>query len=178
MSFVLVVGGARSGKSRYAERLAHRAQSAGQPVTYLATAGPPRDDEMAARIAAHQARRPACWASVEEPRHIAPIVCDTAGLLLVDCLTLWLTNVMLADADIDVAVDELMAAFDRRAGTVIAVSNETGLGIVPATALGRAFRDAQGVLNQRVAAAADHVVMMVAGCPIALKPRPEPEIEL
>ncbi|MEM8664597.1 MAG: bifunctional adenosylcobinamide kinase/adenosylcobinamide-phosphate guanylyltransferase [Pseudomonadota bacterium] len=195
MTLVLILGGARSGKSRYAESLAHRAAAQGKAVTYLATAGPPRDAEMAARIAAHRARRPSTWANLEEPRAIAPIVRSTKGVLLIDCLTLWLTNEMLSDddaggerasgetasgagADVEPAMEGLLVALCDRAGTVLAVSNETGQGIVPATKLGRVFRDAQGVLNQRVAALADHVIVVVAGCPMAVKPRPEPEIPL
>lgn len=180
MTLVLVLGGARSGKSRYAEGLAHRASAAGTAVTYLATAGAPRDAEMAERIATHQARRPAQWSNIEAPRAIEPIVCGNPGFLLVDCLTLWLTNVMLSDdgEDVATAIDGLTKAMTERAGTVVAVSNETGQGIVPATSLGRAFRDAQGVLNQRVATIATHVVLMAAGCPILAKPRPEPEIKL
>ena len=172
---VLVLGGARSGKSRYAEALAARA---GRSVTYLATAGEPRDEEMRARIGLHQARRPANWTTVEVPMALGEALAATEGIALVDCLTLWLTNVVLAEMDVEremVALVETMAA---RRGPIVAVANEVGEGIVPQTALGRRFRDLQGVLNQRVAEAATDVVKLVAGCPLIVKPRNEPEPEL
>lgn len=178
MTLVLVLGGARSGKSHFAEGLAHRAAGEGRAVTYVATAGPPRDAEMAARIEAHRGRRPAAWRTVEEPRALEPLLRESDGLVLVDCLTLWLTNVLLAEEDTDAAAASLLSALAQRRGTVVAVSNETGQGIVPATSLGRAFRDAQGVLNRKVAEAADHVVLVAAGCPLILKPQPAPEIAL
>ncbi|MEM8856056.1 MAG: bifunctional adenosylcobinamide kinase/adenosylcobinamide-phosphate guanylyltransferase [Pseudomonadota bacterium] len=174
---VLVLGGARSGKSRHAETLAARA-SARLPVTYVATAGPPRDAEMAARIKAHIARRPAEWATVDAPRDLLKPLREGDGLILIDCLTLWLTNVMLAEEDVSAAIKGLDSALEERRSTVIAVSNEVGEGIVPATSLGRRFRDEQGVLNQMVARRATHVVKMVAGCPILVKPRTDPEIAL
>jgi len=169
---VLVLGGARSGKSRYAEGLAARS---GRPVTYIATAGPPRDAEMEERIAAHRARRPAAWQSVEAPLDLAGALAAVRGLALVDCLTLWLTNLVLGEHEVERHTAALLEALDRRAGPVLCVSNEVGEGIVPATSLGRRFRDLQGVLNQRVAGAATDVVKVVAGCPIIVKPRQEPE---
>ena len=172
---VFVLGGARSGKSRYAENLAARAR---RPVTYVATAGPPRDAEMADRIAIHQARRPADWQTVEEPLHLGAVLAGAEGVILVDCLTLWLTNVVLGERDVERDVDDLVAALERRTGPVVAVANEVGEGIVPATPLGRRFRDLQGMLNQRIAAAASDVVKLVAGCPLIIKPRSEPEPEL
>lgn len=175
---MLVIGGARSGKSRFAERRAHAAAAQGKPVTYLATAGPPRDAEMAERIERHQARRPLGWATREEALVIAPLIERTEGVLVIDCLTLWLTNVMLSDRDVAVETARLLEALDRRAGSVIAVSNEVGQGIVPTTPLGRRFRDAQGVLNHQAADAADTVVAMTAGCPIVVKPRNDPEVHL
>ncbi|MEO1102501.1 MAG: bifunctional adenosylcobinamide kinase/adenosylcobinamide-phosphate guanylyltransferase [Pseudomonadota bacterium] len=174
-SLVLVLGGARSGKSRYAESLA---RVAGAPVSYIATAGPPRDDEMAARIAAHQARRPADWITIDAPLDLAEALANVAGVAVVDCLTLWLTNVVLAEKSVGDATDALLSAMAARAGSVVAVSNEVGEGIVPATSLGRRFRDHQGVLNQRVAEVATDVVKVVAGCPVVIKPRPQPEISL
>lgn len=177
MTLLLVLGGARSGKSRYAEALVSQA-APGEPVTYVATAGPPRDAEMARRIEAHRARRPAAWRTLEVEHDLAGAVRGTAGIVLVDCLTLWLSNRMLAGAEVVETVDHLLAALHRRTGRVVLVSNEVGEGIVPATPLGRAFRDAQGMLNQRVAAAADAVVLMVAGCPVTVKPRQDPEVIL
>jgi adenosylcobinamide kinase/adenosylcobinamide-phosphate guanylyltransferase len=174
LSFVLVLGGARSGKSRQAEALAHRAS---RPVTYVATAEA-WDAEMARRIAAHRERRPADWRTVDAPLELAAAVEAAApGIVLVDCLTLWLSNVMHAGRDVGAATDAFLAAAARREA-VVAVSNEVGEGIVPGTALGRAFRDEQGVLNQRVAAAATAVVKMVAGLPLVVKPRTDPEILL
>ena len=172
---VFVLGGARSGKSRYAENLAARS---GRPVTYVATAGPPRDREMADRIAIHQARRPAHWRTVEEPLDLAAVVADPDRVILVDCLTLWLTNVVLGDRDVERDIDGLVAALAGRMGPVVAVANEVGEGIVPATPLGRRFRDLQGVLNQRLAGAASDVVKLVAGCPLIVKPRSDPEPQL
>ncbi len=166
----LILGGARSGKSHYAEALvtAHP-----PPWVYVATAEP-FDDEMRARIAGHRARRGADWRLVEAPRDIAgEIACAPAGnAVLVDCLTLWLSNLVLADADVLAESDRLDDALAQARGPVVLVSNEVGLGIVPDNALGRRFRDAQGVLNQRIAARADRVVLMVAGLPLVVKERP------
>ncbi|HVC56651.1 MAG TPA: bifunctional adenosylcobinamide kinase/adenosylcobinamide-phosphate guanylyltransferase [Stellaceae bacterium] len=164
----LVLGGARSGKSRYAERLVEAAAASG---TYCATAEA-KDDEMAARIAAHRARRGAFWHTIEAPRDVAgTIAAETrAGRpLLVDCLTLWLTNLMLADRPIDAAGAGLCVALREAAGPVVLVANEVGLGLVPQTPLGRRFRDAAGRLNQEMAALADHVVFVAAGLPLVLK---------
>lgn len=133
---------------------------------------------MAARIAAHQARRPAGWTTLDVEMDLAAAVAAVPGVALVDCLTLWLTHVVLADRSVEEASGELLAALHARRGPVVAVSNEVGEGIVPATSLGRRFRDHQGVLNRRVAEAATDVVKVVAGCPIVIKPRPEPEIRL
>ncbi|GAB5377082.1 MAG: bifunctional adenosylcobinamide kinase/adenosylcobinamide-phosphate guanylyltransferase [Acuticoccus sp.] len=151
------------------------AARSGQIVTYVATAGPPRDDEMAARIAAHKARRPAKWRTLDAPLALADAVRPVEGVVLLDCLTLWLTNIMLDERDIAGETDALVAALARRAGPTVAVANEVGEGIVPGTPLGRRFRDWQGVLNQRVAEAATDVVKLVAGCPLVIKPRSDPE---
>ena len=172
---ILVLGGARSGKSRYAEQLAVRSA---RPVTYLATAGAPRDDDMRERISLHRPRRPAEWATVEVPLALGEAIGATEGVALVDCLTLWLTNVVLAEMDAEREMVALVAAMAARTGPVVAVANEVGEGIVPTSALGRRFRDLQGVLNQRVAAAATDVVKLVAGCPLIVKPRNEPEPQL
>jgi len=162
-----VLGGARSGKSRYAESLI---TALPQPWVYIATAEA-RDDEMAARIAEHKARRAAGWQTIEAP-HELPQALDAAprgAAVLVDCLTLWLSNVMHGAFDIDRIMLRLEEALHRRVGTTVLVSNEVGLGIVPNSELGRAFRDAQGKLNQRIAAHAGRVVFMVAGLPLVMK---------
>jgi len=166
----LVLGGARSGKSRYAESLiAGLAPPCQPPWTYVATAEP-GDAEMAERIAAHRSRRGANWQTIEAPRDLAAALetCRTTPVL-VDCLTLWLSNLMLADADIDTEIAALEQALAARQAPVVLVANEVGSGIVPDYPLGRRFRDLQGILNQRIAARADRVVLMVAGLPLALK---------
>lgn len=167
VDITLVLGGARSGKSRHAESLV---TALPPPWLYVAT-GEPRDDEMAARIAAHRARRGPEWRTVEVPRDIAGVLAAApqGAATLVDCLTLWLSNLMLGDADILAETDRLDAALAQARGPVVLVSNEVGLGIVPENALARRFRDAQGLLNQRVAARAGRVVMMVAGLPLVVK---------
>lgn len=164
----LALGGARSGKSAYAEALA---VSSGLAPVYLATAQA-WDAEMAARIAQHRADRGDGWRTVEVPHALAEAVVAEAGLervVLLDCLTLWLSNRMLAEADLEAETETLLEALATAAGPVVCVSNEVGLGIVPENALARRFRDAQGRLNQRVAAVADRVVFLAAGLPLALK---------
>ena len=161
----LVLGGARSGKSRHAESLI----TAGPPPwVYVATAEP-LDDEMTSRIAAHRARRGAGWRDLEAPRDLAGALAGLRDAVLVDCLTLWLSNLMLADADIEAESARLEDVLTRMAAPVVLVSNEVGSGIVPDNALARRFRDAQGRLNQRIAARADRVVLMVAGLPLVVK---------
>jgi adenosylcobinamide kinase/adenosylcobinamide-phosphate guanylyltransferase len=168
LSFVL--GGARSGKSRYAESLF---AALPPPFIYVATAQP-GDDEMGARIAAHRARRGAGWRTIEAPRDLRGTLaaCGKAPALL-DCLTLWLSNLMLAEADIEAEIKGLEAALAAAAAPVVVVANEVGSGIVPEFPLGRKFRDLQGALNQRIAARADRVVLMVAGLPLMIKASPE-----
>jgi adenosylcobinamide kinase/adenosylcobinamide-phosphate guanylyltransferase len=164
----LVLGGARSGKSRYAEQAIEAATGGG---LYLAT-GTAGDAEMAARIAQHKARRGPAWTTIEEPIEIARRIEAEARPdrpILVDCLTLWLSNLMHAGRGIDAETERLMAALAAARGPVVLVANEVGLGIVPESALGRAFRDHAGRLNQRVAAAAERVVFMAAGLPMPLK---------
>jgi adenosylcobinamide kinase/adenosylcobinamide-phosphate guanylyltransferase len=168
-ALTLVLGGARSGKSRYAEDVVEG--QGGRPI-YLATADA-GDDEMAARIVAHRVRRGSHWQTVEEPLDLIGALrryaaTDTA--VLVDCLTLWLTNVMLAGRDATAECADLVAALPGLAGPVTLVSNEVGLGIVPAEPLGRDFRDCAGLLHQELAAVADRVVLVVAGLPQQLKP--------
>jgi len=172
----LVLGGARSGKSTHAEKLAtgslHGAPP--QPAVYLATAQA-GDVEMATRIMTHRARRGASWTTIEEPLKLGEALQAAAAHgrpVLVDCLTLWLSNLMLGGADVDDATDELVRALEDCAVPVVFVSNEVGLGIVPDTPLGRAFRDAQGRLNMRMAERADRVILMTAGLPLIMKDRP------
>jgi adenosylcobinamide kinase / adenosylcobinamide-phosphate guanylyltransferase len=165
----LVLGGARSGKSRYAESLI---TALPPPWIYAATAQP-LDGEMAARIAAHRARRGAGWRTIEAPRDLAgAIAAQGSAPMIVDCLTLWLSNLLLADADIDGEIERLEAALDRAGAPVALVANEVGSGIVPENALARRFRDLQGVLNQRMAARAGSVVLVVAGLPLTVKGNP------
>jgi adenosylcobinamide kinase / adenosylcobinamide-phosphate guanylyltransferase len=164
----LVLGGARSGKSRYAERLVEGAAVAG---TYCATAEP-GDAEMAARIVAHRARRGPFWRTVEEPLALGRVIFAEAACerpLLVDCLTLWLSNLMLAERPVGEEAGALFAALREAAGPVVLVANEVGMGLVPETRLGRRFRDLAGHLNQQVAAIADRVVFLAAGLPLVLK---------
>jgi adenosylcobinamide kinase/adenosylcobinamide-phosphate guanylyltransferase len=171
----LILGGARSGKSRYAEQLATGSlHGPVRPAVYIATAQA-GDVEMATRIMAHRARRGTTWTTIEEPLKLADALQQAAAhghTVLVDCLTLWLSNLMLVEADVDQAVDELLHAFDGYAPPVVLVSNEVGWGIVPETPLGRAFRDAQGRLNMRIAERADRVILMAAGLPLIMKDRP------
>jgi adenosylcobinamide kinase/adenosylcobinamide-phosphate guanylyltransferase len=162
----LVLGGARSGKSRYAEQMIERHAA---PWLYVATAEA-RDAEMAERIKAHQARRGAGWATVEAPRDLAgALLARGSRPLLVDCLTLWLSNLMLSDADIEEETARLEQALDEARGPMALVANEVGAGVVPDNALARRFRDLQGQLNQRMAARADRVILMVAGLPLVVK---------
>ncbi|MDQ0316315.1 bifunctional adenosylcobinamide kinase/adenosylcobinamide-phosphate guanylyltransferase [Amorphus orientalis] len=175
---VLVLGGARSGKSRTAETLA---QTSGLRLVYLATAGPPRDGEMADRIALHRHRRGTEWTTVEEPLDLVGAVERSAGaetVVLVDCLTLWLSNLMAEGRDVDAETERLCGALREVAGPVILVSNEVGGGIVPENALARAFRDHQGRLNQAVAAIVDAAVLVVAGRALVLPGASCPDIAL
>lgn len=163
----LVLGGARSGKSRHAEALI---TVRAPPWIYVATAQA-LDDEMARRIAEHRARRGDGWQIIEAPRSLAETL-DSApegAPILIDCLTLWLSNLLLADADIERECDRLDAALSRRRGPVVLVANEVGLGIVPDNALARRFRDAAGRLNQRMATRAESVIFIAAGLPLQLK---------
>lgn len=168
-SSLFVLGGARSGKSHYAQA---RAEMLAGRHHFVATAEAV-DDEMRSRIARHRADRDARWHTVEAPRDL-PAVLDRLNALdavvLVDCLTLWLSNLILADADIDQAEAELCHIIKDFAGQILVVSNEVGLGIVPANALARRFGDAAGRLNQAVARVADEVVLLTAGLPLTLKP--------
>jgi adenosylcobinamide kinase/adenosylcobinamide-phosphate guanylyltransferase len=162
----LVLGGARSGKSRHAEALV---EALSAPWTYIATAQA-WDDEMIARIAEHRNRRSADWTTVDAPLELAEAIREAQGRpILVDCLTLWLTNLILAERDTHDACDDLIAACAAATGPVVLVSNEVGLGIVPDNALARRFRDEAGRLHQRLAGHAWRVVFMVAGIPMQVK---------
>lgn len=185
----LVLGGARSGKSHFAEQLAtdHAAATRG-PVTYIATArhdAEPADEEMEVRIALHRARRPADWTLVEEPVHLADALYAHArhdGCILVDCVTLWLNNLLFGDhreypehgvitppPAFTEEIDALMTALPMLPGHVILVSNEIGFGVVPMGAITRFYVDELGRLNQKLAAAADRVRLLVAGIAVAIK---------
>ena len=166
----LILGGARSGKSRFAERLA---AGSGLAVTYIATSQA-LDGEMTERIAHHRERRPAHWALVEEPLQLARVLCEQAAAnrcLLVDCLTLWLTNLLMLDDAMRLAEerDALLECLDGLPGRILLVSNETGLGVVPLGELTRRYVDEAGWLHQAVAERAQRVSFMVAGLPMTLK---------
>lgn len=168
MSLTFVIGGARSGKTSYALREAWNHSGKRRVMVATAHAG---DGEMAERIARHQAERGEAWVTLEAPLQLAEAV-GTLGaddVAVIDCLTLWLTNHMLADADLVQKTAELAAALKASPATLYVVSNEVGQGIVPDNALARRFRDEAGWMNQAMAAAADRAVMVVAGLPIVLK---------
>ena len=169
---MLVLGGARSGKSSFAEQMVM--ESGLEPV-YVATARA-GDAEMEERIAEHRMRRNSAWRTIEEPDALEKALAMQAQAgraLLVDCLTLWLSNLILAGADIAARASALRDAVWAAPGLLVLVSNEVGLGLVPDNALGRRFRDAQGRLNQGVAAIADTVVFLAAGLPLYLKGAPQ-----
>ena len=161
----LVLGGARSGKSAYAERLL----TALPPPWFYCAAAQALDHEMRERIAHHRERRGPGWQTIEEPLGIAPLIQSSTSPMLVDCLTLWLTNLMLARRDVESESAGLLAAVRAARAPIVFVSNEAGLGIVPDNALAREFRDHAGRLNQAVAAIANRVVFMIAGLPMVLK---------
>ncbi|TPL00021.1 MULTISPECIES: bifunctional adenosylcobinamide kinase/adenosylcobinamide-phosphate guanylyltransferase [unclassified Mesorhizobium] len=162
-----VLGGARSGKSSHAESLTIAHPS---PWTYIATAQA-YDDEMRERIALHRSRRGQGWVTVDAPLDLTGAIeaLPDHQPVLIDCLTLWLTNHMLAEHDVEAECRRLADVLSRPRGPWFVVSNEVGLGIVPDNALARRFRDAAGRLNQQVAAAADSVLMIVAGLPLKVK---------
>jgi adenosylcobinamide kinase/adenosylcobinamide-phosphate guanylyltransferase len=167
---MLVLGGVRSGKSRYAEELARNRTRA---VTLIVTAEA-RDEEMAARIEAHRRHRDARWRVIEEPFALAAALRSAVSpenLVIVDCLTVWLSN-LLCREDTDASRRETQALLDglsSLAGDCILISNEVGFGIIPANALARRFGDAAGVLHQRIATLCDRVILMVAGLPLTVK---------
>lgn len=168
MPSLFVIGGARSGKSRYAQA---RAEETGLERIFIATAQA-FDNEMRERIVRHQADRDALWQTVEAPLDLADAVerhSGTRRVLLIDCLTLWITNLMLAERDIPAALFALTQAISRAAGMVVLVSNEVGWSIVPENALARRFRDEAGLAHQRVAACVDEVQMVCAGLNLRMK---------
>jgi adenosylcobinamide kinase / adenosylcobinamide-phosphate guanylyltransferase len=186
---ILLLGGARSGKSALAERLAARLAGDGG-VLYVATAQA-GDDEMRVRIAEHQRRRPASWRTLEAPHDLAGGIREhaaSASVILVDCLTVWTSNLLLREAGetetltpeqesvIVSQLADLLATCRSASATCLLISNEVGLGLVPPYPLGRAYRDLLGRVNQRVAAAADEVYLLVAGIPIDLKALASPEL--
>jgi adenosylcobinamide kinase / adenosylcobinamide-phosphate guanylyltransferase len=181
---ILILGGARSGKSTFAEQLARRS---GRSVAFIATATA-GDDDMRARIQRHQAVRPQGWHTIEEPLDLARAVqaaAEVADVLLLDCITLWVSNWLFAQEGIDdeevvseryyagalAQIDALLEAFSMLDGrkTLVVVTNEVGLGIVPAYAFGRIYRDVLGLVNQRLAAASERVYLMVAGLGVDIK---------
>lgn len=165
----LILGGARSGKSALAQQ---RAQASGLPVTLIATAQA-LDAEMAERIARHRADRPGDWRTIEEPLALAAALqseCAVGRCVIVDCLTLWVTNLLLdSEARLEVETAALLQVVSALPGEVILVSNETGLGVIPMDALTRRYVDSAGRLHQQLAAACDRVTLMVAGLPLVIK---------
>jgi len=170
VSISLILGGARSGKSRRAEALI---SESGFPVIYVATA--PHidgDAEWAARIERHRGNRPAHWQTMEEELELTRLIglrAKAGTVLLVDCLTLWLSNLMQADRDVDTEIFRLCTALQQAGGDIVLVSNEVGMGLAPDNGQGRRFRDAQGRLNQAVAAVSNRVEFIAAGLPLLLK---------
>ena len=166
---ILITGGARSGKSALAERLT---LSFGRPAIYVATAEA-LDDEMADRIARHRARRGPEWTTIAEPRDLHRVLTESDGgpPRLVDCVTLWLSNLMLGGQDWAAEVEQMTALIPRLSAPVVFVTNEVGSGIVPDNALARTWRDAAGLANQRLAQACDELWFCVAGHPLKVKPQ-------
>ena len=164
MNVTLVLGGARSGKSRFAESLCQ------VPRTYIATAQA-FDDEMTERIAKHRADRGAAWHTIEAPLDLVGAIKSAKNDVLADCLTLWLTNLVMNEKGVEREVAALIATLQETANKIVIVSNELGLGLVPEHGLSRRFRDQHGMMNQRVAAAAQCVVLMVAGIPQVIQGR-------
>jgi adenosylcobinamide kinase/adenosylcobinamide-phosphate guanylyltransferase len=170
---VLILGGVRSGKSRYAQQLA---SDSGNSVLFLATAEA-GDDEMKSRIAKHKESRPPTWRTVEEPLDIPSALCnETAEVdtVIIDCITIWLSNLLLGEGgttedEVMTQIERLIDVYTKGNATYIIVSGEVGMGIVPEHPLGRAFRDLLGFANQRLAGVADRVVLMMAGIPIDIK---------
>ena len=178
---IFVTGGARSGKSHFAQNLAHSIK--GRKV-FIATAEP-LDQEMQERIATHRRERPPGWDTVEEPRHLGKTVQECAAtydILLIDCLTLWISNLLtinsLEEPVIAREVHELVDSFRTERSTVIVVSNELGMGIVPADSMTRLYRDIVGKANQAIASAADQVFLVVSGIPLKIKEKQNSEARI
>ena len=168
MKTQLILGGARSGKSGFAQRQAEKLPG---ELIYVAT-GQALDAEMADRIAQHRAERGARWQTVEAPLDLAGVIETRScpeNVLLVDCLTLWASNLMFAEGDLAQAISQLTSALANAPGKIVLISNEVGLGIVPDNALARRFRDVAGEVNQAIARSVDSVVFVAASLPIALK---------
>lgn len=169
MNSLLVIGGARSGKSRYAQA---RIEAVPGRLTFIATADA-LDAEMAERIARHRADRGPRWTTFDAPLELCSAIeqaSESADAILVDCLTLWLSNLIWAGRDVDQATAALSDAVRSCRAPLALVANEVGMGIVPVNALARRFRDCAGVLNQRIAAVAGEVILVAAGLPLTLKP--------
>ena len=169
---IFVTGGARSGKSQFAQDLAHSQKGS---TVFIATAEA-RDDEMRKRIASHRRARPSGWDTVEEPRHLGQAVQECAGaydILLIDCLTLWISNLLtnnpLPETEIEREIQSLVNSCKTESSTVIIVSNEVGMGIVPVDSLTRLYRDIVGRANQDIASEADEVYLVVSGIPVQIK---------
>ena len=163
-----ILGGARSGKSRYAEQLA---SDGGKEVVYIATAQA-YDDEMQTRILHHKKQRPANWTTIEEALNLDKVLSNNSNItncILIDCLTLWLTNLLCVNYDVTLAKQALLDALRQSQSDIIIVSNETGMGVVPMGELTRRYCDEVGWLHQEIAALADQVVLMVAGIPVVIK---------
>ncbi|BBD99173.1 bifunctional adenosylcobinamide kinase/adenosylcobinamide-phosphate guanylyltransferase [Sphingobium amiense] len=168
MKRLLVLGGARSGKSRYAQA---QCEAVGRRLVYIATAEA-GDDEMAERIARHRSERGPCWQAMEAPIALGDAIVDAArhaDAVLVDCLTLWLSNIMLGNHDLTIAKSALIRAIGNISVPLVLIANEVGLGIVPDNALARRFRDEAGRLHQDIAAVVEEVVLVAAGLPLRLK---------
>ena len=177
MTLTLVLGGARSGKSRFAQGAAETAATAGRPLSMIVTAESfdgemAFDAEMADRIARHRADRGPAWRTVEAPTGLAQAIgaLGEGDVAVVDCLTLWLTNVMLGESELAAEIAALLAALRACPARLWLVSNEVGWGLVPETPLGRAFRDEAGRLHQQITGIADEAFLIVAGLPLRLKP--------
>ncbi|SIS96837.1 bifunctional adenosylcobinamide kinase/adenosylcobinamide-phosphate guanylyltransferase [Neptunomonas antarctica] len=170
-----IIGGARSGKSRYAEKLASDSR---KKVVYVATAQA-YDDEMKARIQHHKEQRPDAWQTFEEPIYISNVISNisfSSHCILIDCLTLWMTNLLCENQNIAASKKSLLDALSHTESDIILVSNETGMGVVPLGELTRRYCDEAGWLHQEIAAVADQVVLMVAGIPVVIKDCSETKI--
>jgi len=172
----LILGGVKSGKSRYAEQQARawaaQVGNSDHSVVYLATAENREDDDFSRRISRHRAQRPAEWKTIEEPLNISAIIASASGknkCVLLECLTLWLSNLLQDEAMLSQQIADFCQALVAYEGEIILVSNETGLGIMPPNALARRFGDEVGILHQRLAGLCDEVVLTVAGLPTILK---------